>query len=209
MQKAVPVGTGAMAALLGIEIAEAQDQALRSLQGLRRSLQQNGIDIAALVNMIPSSTDFGIGWNPGMQTAAPGADASVPSLIPGNTVLRHERDGEATTADPNVGYYSRIAVVPGKVYSVSCFILLPMDFAGTAADISIGDWPHQRKGIARVDIRGRWQRIASTCLVPESAAGLNLVLRVYGTKPSVIFSTCWQLEEGDQPSAYNGTTVEA
>ena len=190
-------------------------RALRMLDECREALKQQGLIVPCAVNLISSSKRFDSGWNPGMQSirALPTSAVPVPldasrtdsASAPQGVLMQHVRDSVEITTDTNVGYFNLLPVVPGRAYTASCHIWLPHDFSGQRVELFLDDWPDQRRSSAALERRDRWQRIETHGVAPTGALGCNLVLRVQ-TKPRCsLFSSAWQLEEGDLASPYLAT----
>jgi hypothetical protein len=111
---------------------------------------------------------------------------------------------------PQVGYPERgrwqgIAIIPGKTYTASCWLLIRSGFEGTRIFIEVSNWGGQIYRNADLNCRDKWQRISTTARAPESARSCWIGLRVEGTQGSSVASTCWQFERGALATAYVST----
>lgn len=179
-------------------------RALRSAFGDRMDLQPalNGI-----TNLLSASLNFLSEWNQGMQLQIPSISHDVPRLFEGNLVMMHPCDGVTTSVDSNVGYFKSTSIDVGHIYTASCWVWLPTDFCGLSVEISLGEWREQIKTPADPNVTSQWQRVWATAIVPEDAKYANLVLRVVSNSACRIYSTCWQLEEGENPTNYKPTRI--
>jgi beta-1,4-mannosyl-glycoprotein beta-1,4-N-acetylglucosaminyltransferase len=180
-------------------------QTLRLLEESRRALGTQGIRVPASVNWIPSSQKFGLGWNRGVQSQRACLSDAVPAAVPGSLPMQHARDASAITPDSNVGYFNLVPVVPGRTYTASCLVWLPEHFLGQIVELSLDDWPVQRKSGAAIEVTGRWQRIESHGIAPSNVMGCNVVLRITAREACTLYSSCWQFEEGDTATDYLAT----
>lgn len=186
---------------------EVHNQAVKVLGALRRAASAQLSHNPSLVNIIPGSKDFSMGWSSGVQSQCARIENSVPPPHEGNLVMRHQRDALDLTTDTNVGYFSYLAVEQSHQYTASCFIWLPSEFSGSIVELSL-ETGKQSKVAAKLTLREKWQRISATATSSPFTNGCNVVLRVHGTKPSALYSSCWQLEDGATPTEYRGTDIK-
>jgi hypothetical protein len=187
------------------QLSEILSEATRNNRELRCEMLRLGVEFAPLINLLPASHDFSTGWNIGVQAMGCWTDTTVEAPFPGNLVKQHQRDPGTRTPDNNVGYYSRVPIQEGGIYTASCWVWLPEDFSGQSVLLSVGDWPGQRTAGATLEILGQWQRIHSTATAPLGTLGANAILRVSSHGGTKLASSCWQFEEGGSPKDYAAT----
>lgn len=176
------------------ELLEVQQQSLHIIDNLRSQISNLSPPRDTAINLLPSE-NFELAWDPGMQVerATPARQLDLPN--PGGVVMTHYRNGDMVR-DPNVGYFSRIPLTVGKVYTASCFIWIPVGSAVDGVDLTLESWNEQTKIIADLSLRDQWQTIVATGTAPATLIGGTIVLRIYSRQRCQIHSACWQLEEG-------------
>ena len=155
----------------------------------------------APINLLPASVSFGAQWSRGMQKSIPIPTAEVPPFIDNNAIMCHVREPEVTP-DTNVGYYRSDSVLPHHFYTGSCWVWIPEKFDGRDIYLAVGEWGTEITTHAQLAMRNVWQRISTTSRAPTGIDHCNVILRVTADTRCEVYSTCWQLEEGDRPSHY-------
>jgi hypothetical protein len=99
----------------------------------------------------------------------------------------------ATIADSNVGWWGVRDLRPGRIYRLTCHVLIPADFAGDGVALSAST-----RALVHADmsIRDNWQRLSITLTCPDDERNIDLVLRVYGQFETYIFSAGWEVSSG-------------
>lgn len=157
-------------------------------------------------NLIPAAKTFAGTWSPGVQLEESAVLSSdVPALLPGNAVMRHVRRSPDTRPGSNCGAWWGIAVDPGQTYTATCWVWVPAKFEGKQVGLSLGEWGRQQRSTADLSKRDSWQRLRSTAIAPPDVTHCAIVMRVVGPDGSAVYSTCWQLEAGLEPSDYEPT----
>lgn len=118
-------------------------------------------------------------------------------------VLLHVRADSVTVPDSNVGVWTDIPVEPGRFYTGSCLIWIPLQFRGTKVELNVGEWPGQWRSTADLALRDQWQVVAAGKTAPPGVELCNLVLRVDAPTDDFVFSTNWSIRIGV------GTPVES
>jgi hypothetical protein len=106
---------------------------------------------------------------------------------------------------PELGRWRGILIIPGKLYTASCWLSIPHSFAGSRIFIEVSDWGGQVYRNADLSRRDEWQRISTTVRAPESVTTCWIGLRIKGAEGSAAVTTCWQFERGGVPTAYVST----
>jgi Glycosyltransferase 61 len=157
-------------------------------------------------NMVTASSTFAGTWSPGAQVdALATVSRDVPELFIGNSVMRHVRSSPDTRKESNCGNWWGIVIEGSRIYTASCWVWVPAGFDGQEVGISLGEWGRQRRDLADLTKRNIWQRLRSTVTAPPDATQCAIVIRLQASHESVVYSTCWQLEPGPEPSDYIAT----
>jgi hypothetical protein len=119
-----------------------------------------------------------------------------PPPIPEGQGTRHVRGDPLEVKDSNVGAWSGIVIEGSRLYTASCWVWIPREFRGSAAELSIGEWPNQRRQVANTILREQWQRVSSSKTSPAQAKLCNIVLRLTCPAGDYIYSSDWRLESG-------------
>jgi len=157
-------------------------------------------------NMLPASSTFAGTWSPGAQEDALAAiNQDVPELFIGSAVMRHVRSKPDARKESNCGNWWGIGVEGSRIYTASCWVWVPAEFDGQEVVLSLGEWGRQRREPADLTKRKVWQRLRATVTSPADAMQCAIVIRLEASHGSGVYSTCWQLELGPEPSDYIAT----
>jgi capsular polysaccharide biosynthesis protein len=165
--------------------------------------QRAAIPNPSLGNLIPESDDFGgNGWWHANGTAAR-MTGEVPPLLPGSAVIEHSLT-EATRPDTGAifGCVLQKGLAPAPMHVASVSVFLPPDFAGSVVGVLFSGVASWQIVNAKTTQFGTWQRIWVSARLPPDAAAVNPTLFVVGPAGTRLFTTCWQLEAGERPTAY-------
>jgi hypothetical protein len=119
--------------------------------------------------------------------------------------MQHYRNGRGIT-DSNSGYFGPLPVEMGVTYTASAYVMIPDQFHGNCVELSF-DVAVQAKNMADMSIRGRWQRVSTSFhAASPHMKSVNLIFRIYSQSDEEVYSSCWQIEEGMEMSAYLATS---
>jgi len=154
-------------------------------------------------NLILRADSFGSsGWwlSPG-SAAAPTDE--VPPLFAGSVITEHVL-GQPTYDESAAvfGHAVPDGLEAGAMHVGSLFVWLPSEFAGTVVGAMFAGLPSAHIVNAHTRRLGTWQRIWVAARLPPDADSANLCLYVIGPAGTRLFTTCWKLEAGAQPTEY-------
>ena len=153
-------------------------------------------------NLISGSSEFTGNWVGEIKDQPAQISADVPQLIPGTLVVRHQRMG-GRISNTNCGCWHSVRIEPLKIYTASCWVWIPEDFDGRQVAVTIGEWGQQRGKVADIRKRNQWQRIWASATTPANTSLCAMVIRIDSDQNSVVYSTCWQINEGPSAQDYH------
>ncbi len=121
----------------------------------------------------------------------------------GHKVFKHSLTVDASThnADALV-YHVASELRSGALYTISTWVWIPADFAGSnVAMVALG-FPSLRGWVADLSKRDQWQHIITSFRQPVDQISAAPALRVIGPAGSILFTTGWRLDEGAVPRTY-------
>jgi Glycosyltransferase 61 len=153
-------------------------------------------------NLLTGTRSFA-GFEPG-EGCAP-TETAVAEMITGHAVLSHCAANQIEERPIVVGRWTGISVIPGLRYTASCWVSVPERFSGGEVSLVLTGCSSSRARPAGLRFRDfdQWQRIHCTAVARTDRCDVELHLSANAR--GTIFTTCWQLERGDSPTAYIGT----
>ena len=157
----------------------------------------------AETNLIRRSEDFAGGqWQLQSHATAQPSDA-VARLHEDCAVTEHVLLAATDYATGGIyGYAIGHGMATGSIYVASIWVWLSEDCRATAVGAVIAGFASIRIVNAHSAKRGQWQRVWVSARIPHGVASANPMLYVVGPAGSRVFSTCWKLELGMQPTDY-------
>lgn len=186
-----------------LRLEDAYRNSAASLSKMRAAVRERGLDIASAINFVPASSTFDDPcWSNGAQQYKSHRSEKITQFIDNNVVMLHQSDGSDFNPDGNSGYFYQVPTEEGRKYTASCYIWIADEVLCNAVSLSLDGWSDQYQRVAVPDAVNQWQRITTTGTSPLGGTGANIVVRVHSKQPCVVYSTCWQLEEGDIATEY-------
>jgi hypothetical protein len=133
-------------------------------------------------------------WFGGAQEVKAHATTDIPSLAPFEVVLKHVR---GIVNDNNVGWTEARDLKKGVVYSATCDVWIPAEFAGATIALQSGALSRSPETFAEMACRDEWQTIRVTGVAKSDLA--NFVLRPAAREGDTFFSTRWRVGVGPEP----------
>jgi len=131
----------------------------------------------------------------GVQLAVASETSDIDPREPGNSVLRHVRDGATVQPDNNIGWLEVSDLTMGTVYHCNIDIWLPSQCNVERVHMASSGLGSVTTRTADLAKRDQWQTVGAGGIVTESHA--NFVLRCDGEAGSVIYSSAWRAGPGN------------